>query len=159
MGRNPRRRVPARRSRSECCIPKVKKRRCEKRSSSEEFTRFPLTLPPPIKSPNDYKEYKVIQLANGLTAVLISDMSCSGEARRIRKNQKNLEEEIVRFNSEVVGVEFQENSKQQKRRKRKAKTKYCSRSSSDGDEDSRKPKHALDCICKEEMVFRIHCMV
>ena len=32
-------------------------------------------LPCPIKSPNDKKDYKVIQLPNGLTALLVSDTS------------------------------------------------------------------------------------
>lgn len=108
-------RVSHRRSRSDCDISRQKKRKMSSRSSttpplkppgktpcseSHDFT----VLSIPIKSPNDPKSYKVIQLSNGLTALLISDMSCVESREKIQRNRNCVDTRIEKFNKDILGI-------------------------------------------------------
>jgi len=77
-------------------------------SSSSDGDDGPKILAIPIKSPNDDKDYRVIQLANGVRAILISYNPCFTHERKIERNRNCLDREIARFNSEVVGVELRD---------------------------------------------------
>ena len=50
----------------------------------------------PIKSPNDEREYKIIELSNKVTAMLISDPKCDKSAAAMNVNVGCLEDPVPR---------------------------------------------------------------
>ena len=78
-----------------------KNEKCSDESESEYED-----LESPTKSPNDDRVYKVIQLkANGLQALLISDLACSEENQgKIKRNKNCVDLKIEEFNRDVLGI-------------------------------------------------------
>ena len=153
-----------RRYSSACVTRKTKKRPLAKRSSSEIPRRKQKLstvsshchkndekvkiLGIPIKSPTDSNDYKVIQLPNGLKAVLISYMPCIMTKEKIQLNQNCLDRRIEAFNRSVVGVEVRDN-----RRNQRPSTSCLS--SFKASKTIPKRVHELNCTCENDHVFTL----